>query len=57
MAGDLAVVGECGEGLVELVGGGVVVQQVSELAAGQSVGVRVAQRGVDLFGERVAGAL
>ena len=29
LAGDLAVVGECGEGLVELGGGGVAVQQVA----------------------------
>ena len=54
-AGDLAVVGERGERLVELCGGGVAVQQVAELGAGQSVGECVGERVVDLVGERVAG--
>ena len=57
LAGDLAVVGECGEGLVELVGGGVVLQGLG-VGCGSVPGERVAQRGVDLVGERVAaGAL
>jgi hypothetical protein len=43
--------------VVELGGGGVAVQQIAELGAGQSVGEGVAQGGVDLVGERVgAGA-
>jgi hypothetical protein len=51
-------VGERGERLVELGGGGVAVQQVAQLGAGQSVGELVGERGVDLVGERVAaGAL
>ena len=54
-AGDLAVVGERGERLVKLCGGGVAVQQVAELGAGQPVGECVFERGVDLVGERVAG--
>ena len=55
MAGDLAVVGEQVECLVELAGGGVAVQQIAELGAGQPTGERVGQRGVDLVGRRVAG--
>ena len=55
VAGDLAVVGERGERLVELRGGGVAVGQVAELGAGQPVGECVFERGVDLVGERVAG--
>jgi hypothetical protein len=54
LAGDLAVVGERGECLVELGGGGVAVQQVSELGAGQSARQPVGERGLDLVGERVA---
>ncbi|MCA1677602.1 MAG: hypothetical protein LC777_00965 [Actinobacteria bacterium] len=58
LAGDLAVVGERGERLVELGGGRVAVQQVAQLGAGQPVGQRVAERGVDVLGEWVAcGAL
>ncbi len=55
LAGDLAIVGERGEGLVELAGGGVAVQQVAELGAGQPAGERVGERRADLVGERVAG--
>ena len=55
LAGDVAVVGERGEGLVELGCGGVAVQQVAQLGAGQPVGECVGQRGVDLVSERVAG--
>ena len=55
MAGDLAVVGERGERLVERGGGGVAVQQVAQLGPGQPVGECVGQRGVDLVSERVAG--
>jgi hypothetical protein len=54
-AGDLAVVGERGECLVELGGGGVAVQQIAELGAGQPARERVGQRAVDLVGERVTG--
>ena len=54
-AGDLGVVGERGEGVVELEGGGVAVQQVAQLGAGQPAGGRVGERGMDLVGERVAG--
>jgi hypothetical protein len=56
LAGDLAVVGERGECLVELDGGGVAVQQIAELGAGQPAGQLVGERGVDLVGERVAAA-
>src|SRR5450755_2071730 len=56
LAGDLAVVGERGERVVELGGGGVAVGQVAELGAGQPVGERVGERGVDLVSERVAGS-
>ena len=55
LAGDLAVVGERGEGSVELGRGGVAVQQVAQLGAGQPAGQLVGERGVDLVGERVAG--
>src|SRR5439155_2925604 len=56
LAGDLAGVGELGERLVELGGGGVAVQQVAQLGSGQPVGQRVGERSVDLSGERIAGA-
>jgi hypothetical protein len=56
LAGDFGVVGECGEGLVELLGGGVAVQQVAQLGAGEAVGQGVCERGVDVSRERVAGA-
>jgi hypothetical protein len=42
------------ERVVDLAGGLVVLQGSAELAAGQPVGV-LAQDGVDLFGERLAG--
>ena len=42
------------EGVIDLAGGLVVVQGLADLAAGQPVGV-LAQGGVDLFGERLAG--
>ena len=48
--------GECLQGSVELLGGEVAVHVVGELGAGEAVG-GADQRGVELFGERVAGRL
>ena len=48
--------GECLESSVELLGGEVAVHVVGELGAGEAVG-GADQRGVELFGERVAGRL
>ncbi len=42
------------EGVVDLAGGLVVVEGLADLAAGQSAGM-LAQGGVDLLGERLAG--
>ena len=48
--------GEAGECLLDALGGEVALAEVAELGAGEPVGER-GQRGVDLFGERVAGGL
>ena len=58
---DLGVPGAAGggerlQGSVELLGGEVAVHVMGELGAGQPVG-GADQRGVELFGERVAGRL
>ena len=54
MAVGFAGGGEVGERLVDAAGGQVAVQEVAELGAGQPVGC-LEERGVDVFGERVAG--
>lgn len=54
LAVDLVGGGEVGEGLVEPSGRDVAVQEIEELAAGESV-AGVAQGGVNVLGERVAG--
>jgi hypothetical protein len=54
LPGGVSGCGELGEGLFDPGGGGVAVQQVAELGAGQAVGGS-GQGGVDLPGERVAG--
>jgi hypothetical protein len=55
LAGGRAAGGVQGvEGVVDLAGGLVVVECLADLAAGQPAGM-LAQGGVDLFGERVAG--
>lgn len=48
--------GECLQRSVELLGGEVAVHVVGELGSGEAVG-GADQRGVELFGERVAGRL
>src|SRR6266550_4391700 len=53
-AGRAAGVSERVECPVEVGGGLVAVEEVAQLGAGQPVGV-AGQRGVDLFGERIAG--